>query len=491
MRNYGFDYLAEKVQVLNEMARPNYWSFNFPEFNNEIYLPTAKNISEIGKVTSSGHVREKTIEYLIITMLNIFKINMDFATYVKKVAKTGPGKNYTQGFNNWMDNGGWKWSPQKEKEYALATLVEKYNEKILSPKIKNYLLDPDNIIEYLDSPSTESPAENKEINTPEDIEYILTKEKEQHNSNEQELQQRRLKLFLSGRQNITPEDEKYIKTHKFMDNNGNTVDIHDIREMIGTNNSSEQPKLKSGGRRIPKTSHAAQIYNKKLSDKLGIDRYERDTIYANAAPLLSQIRKLQRQESKGQLKPESPEAYFGEIINQQIGYFTLLKLGQTRGASNLDIRIAKSQQLTDEILSELSDFVEDDPEMTKEKFLDKISSYNSKDISAFGNYLIKKAQKEISDNTPDESMRYDGYSENVLHKVLDDDEKRNIFDQWYRLSRKMKTPESNLQSENVGVMSYFEEQIIKDSLSHNRGEFKDRGFKKPKNYAHWLWLNGQ
>jgi hypothetical protein len=41
------------------------------------------------------------------------------------------------------------------------------------------------------------------------------------------------------------------------------------------------------------------------------------------------------------------------------------------------------------------------------------------------------------------------------------------------------------------VMDYFTEQIQKDELLNQRGECKERGFKKPKNYAHWLWLNEQ
>jgi hypothetical protein len=41
------------------------------------------------------------------------------------------------------------------------------------------------------------------------------------------------------------------------------------------------------------------------------------------------------------------------------------------------------------------------------------------------------------------------------------------------------------------VMDYFTEQVQKDNLLNQKGEYKERGFKKPKNYAHWLWLNDQ
>jgi hypothetical protein len=45
------------------------------------------------------------------------------------------------------------------------------------------------------------------------------------------------------------------------------------------------------------------------------------------------------------------------------------------------------------------------------------------------------------------------------------------------------------EDEEGGVMDYMTEQVFKDSFTGQHGEFKDRGFKKPVNYAHWLAIN--
>ena len=40
------------------------------------------------------------------------------------------------------------------------------------------------------------------------------------------------------------------------------------------------------------------------------------------------------------------------------------------------------------------------------------------------------------------------------------------------------------------VLSYMEEQTQRDSkFGKQRGQFVDRGFKKAKNYGHWLMMN--
>jgi hypothetical protein len=55
--------------------------------------------------------------------------------------------------------------------------------------------------------------------------------------------------------------------------------------------------------------------------------------------------------------------------------------------------------------------------------------------------------------------------------------------------RKRKDDEEEEEEEDEGVMGYMTEQIKSDRLSNTIGEFKDRGFKKPVNYNHWLQIN--
>jgi hypothetical protein len=60
------------------------------------------------------------------------------------------------------------------------------------------------------------------------------------------------------------------------------------------------------------------------------------------------------------------------------------------------------------------------------------------------------------------------------------------FEEIDRISRKLKKLGGLNES---SVMGYMTEQINKDRHLNNIGEYKDRGFKKPINHAHWLWLN--
>ena len=47
------------------------------------------------------------------------------------------------------------------------------------------------------------------------------------------------------------------------------------------------------------------------------------------------------------------------------------------------------------------------------------------------------------------------------------------------------------EQEEGGVMGYMTEQVSRDSYNVKKtGQYVDRGFKKPVNYAHWLHING-
>jgi hypothetical protein len=269
MRNYGFNYLVEKVYLINE-DRANVWRTYFPKFG-EFYKEVSGKIKKDGGVTSSGHVREKTIEYLMVNLLDIFKYGSNYSEYTKKVCKVAPGQrreSFTDGFNKWMDMGKWSWSPQKEKEYALFTIVEKHGDAILSPEIKNKFLDKNNIIEYLDAPSDQgikkSIIGDDEVDTPEEIEYIL-KKGEKNYKNQSDVAKQRLKLFLKNRTEISPEDSQYIKSKPkgFSLDGVEWLDEFQIKELLRKNEKKVEKKS-SMGRRIPKTSHAALIENERL-----------------------------------------------------------------------------------------------------------------------------------------------------------------------------------------------------------------------------------
>jgi hypothetical protein len=555
MRKYGFDYLVEKASTINEMARPNYWSIISPEFNSEIYLPLLKIVQREGKVDTK-HVREKAIEYIGFTLMSNFGKGGNFLTYVTNVTKAGSGKNYTPGFSKWLEDNNWTFSQQKAKEYAIYTLLKKHESSIISPKVKNILLDPANVIEYLDSPSDQKKKVDDEINDYEDIEYIVDKLKKS-GKNEYEINQERLKLFLQNRTELTPEDIQYIKQHRFMDKSGMSLDENDIRDLINDQKSEKVDGMVSTGRRIP-PNHTAQYHAKRVKALLGgVSRQERDAIFVEIKPFLSELRKLNRLDKKGKLTPRSsasPELEFAENLNDELTHLMSVKINPKLARSKTETLLAKHPQLTDDLLKDLIDLVSSYEEGTsKEQFLNDISKYNSKDISALGNFVVNNANKRLSDNTENASMQYDGYSEEAVARVFDTPEKKKLFDSWYVLSRleqkdasyaktsgvasqsdvrmsgvdaealqrdidklelKLDTVTDDDERERIeseiekleakidelskmkfsdeeeseeSVMGYMTEQVRKDSHLHIHGEYKDRGFKKIKNYAHWTF----
>jgi hypothetical protein len=436
MNKFDFDYLLKRSVLINEMARPNYWAVAVPMFNSEVYSPVLKAMQIEGQL-GTAHAREKTIEYLGYSILDKYGKSKNFKEYTNSTTKTGPGKNYTPEFANWLESNGWTWSTQKEKEFALYTLVKKYEKKLISPEVKEYLLNPENIIEYLDAPSFIKKKPDEEINSYEDIEYLVNKARESGDSGG-DLNRRRLKLFLQGRKELSPEDIKYIKSHRFMDDKGMTMDENDIRDLLPRKQHSKD-KMETHGRRIP-NSGVAQFYNRKMKEMLGLTRQEKDAIYTQIRPIIKKIRELNKLDKKGQLTPkasQSPEMEFSENLIDELTHIMSVKTNTNLARNKLELKLASHPQLSDELIGNLIDQISSEEEgMTKEKFMDIVSQYNSNDIKAFGNYLVKQAKQQVSDNMDDESKNYEGYSEEVLSQVLDTPEKEELFDRWYYLTRK-------------------------------------------------------
>lgn len=114
---------------------------------------------------------------------------------------------------------------------------------------------------------------------------------------------------------------------------------------------------------------------------------------------------------------------------------------------------------------------------------------------------------------------YPEYQKEVLLKFLDTPEKKAAFDQWYNQiylvnkNRNISELENQLNAldsgESIGieggeddgeeqeetikesyVMGYMTEQVCKDRF-RTKGEFKDRGFQKARNYSEWMWANSR
>jgi hypothetical protein len=58
-----------------------------------------------------------------------------------------------------------------------------------------------------------------------------------------------------------------------------------------------------------------------------------------------------------------------------------------------------------------------------------------------------------------------------------------------KISKMRKGLNSDEEEEESGVMGYMSEQVWKDKRTNVIGDFKERGYKKFKNYNHWLSMN--
>ena len=97
---------------------------------------------------------------------------------------------------------------------------------------------------------------------------------------------------------------------------------------------------------------------------------------------------------------------------------------------------------------------------------------------------IKKPKIDITDEVAGLSA---SEIEERLREMMDfDDPDYEKIDAISKYLNKLKKDNSE---DEEGVMGYMTEQINRDRFKDDRGKFVDRGFKKPKNYAHWLWLN--
>lgn len=101
-----------------------------------------------------------------------------------------------------------------------------------------------------------------------------------------------------------------------------------------------------------------------------------------------------------------------------------------------------------------------------EKLIGKLSA-NPKAPKAFIAFLTllkdQASQHESSSDTSVEDTRYDGYDEDVIAKVLDSPEKRELFDRWYKLNNRWR------EQKNAELESRFIQQLINANFFDKRG----------------------
>lgn len=457
MRNYGFDYLVEKVQTIQEMAKPSIYAKMaqsdgdaFQKFNS-IYSAVVNKIK-----TKSGQAAAQrlAIDYIIINVAKAVtgqnisgsfvgsrtteyaKDNAELylAWYKKhKVAKADPK------FGPWAQSG-------YKKEFYLTQLVKENPEAATSEKLQKALLNDKNIEKFLSKPGGYDASLNS--NT-------------------------------AGFAKATKEEMFGEELPQILKNQGAVMPL--LKQINKLMAKLRKGKWEEGNQEFEAAQSPAMILADKMLDLATIMGSKAvDVVDRDVSPLSA---KAERE--------NNPKYYFMKnLTKNQISQIAdgIQKLIDAKTGVDKEVWRKKATQIGQKVSPVFGDFM---------------------------NFLLDTAEVE-EDQQIDENEMYEGYDSRVLDKVLDSDEKWEIFDQWYSMEKirrgkqnakqniedvgdvsefnkaldtrlnKGKTPK---ESDEESVMGYMTEQAHKDSFSGERGVYVERGFKKPVNYNHWLAIN--
>lgn len=457
MRNYGFDYLVEKVQTIQEMAKPSIYSKmaqsdgdSFQKFNS-IYSTVVKNIAA---KSGQAAAQRLALDYIIINVAKAVAGENIQGSFVG-TRTTDFAKEHREEYENWWyshkGKKGAKFGPMAQsnhkKEFYLIQLVKQNPEAATSEKLQKTLLNDKNIEKFLTKPGGYDASLNSTTAG------FAKKSKE-------EMFGKELPEILRSMGSAMPL-------------------LKQINKLMA---KLRKGKWEEGNQEFEATQSPSMILADKMLDLASIMGAKAvDSVDKDVSPLAA---KTEFQ--------SNPKLYFMKnLTKNQISQIA-----------------AGIEQLIDNKVGVDRD--------TWRKKADQIGQKVSPIYGQFMTFLLDNAEAE-EDQQIDENEIYQGYDSRVLERVLDSDEKWEIFDQWYALDKKKREAQNNRQNvadvgdvgefnkaldaklnagkipkkseDEEGVMGYMTEQTFKDSFVGERGVFVERGFKKPVNYSHWLAIN--
>lgn len=503
MRNYGFDYLIEKVQVLSEMAQDSIYKkmaqveggeSPYQKFN-EIWANVIKNIA----VESGQSAAQRlALDYVIINVAKAVSGENIQGSFVGNRTTEYAKENKNSYENWWYTHKGKrsaKYGPMAQsnakKEFYLIELVKENPEVATSEKLQKTLLNDKNIKKFLAKPGGYDASLNS--NT-------------------------------AGYAKATKEEMFGKELPEILKSMGAAMPLlKNINKMMA---KLRRGKWEEGDQEFEATQSPSMILADKMLDIATILGSKAvDVVDRDVSPLSAKAE-----------KENNPSYYFRKnLTKNQISQIAdgIEKLIDAKTGVDKEIWRKKATQIGQKVSPIFGDFM---------------------------NFLLDTAEVE-EDQQIDENEMYEGYDSRVLDKVLDSDEKWEIFDQWYSMEKIRRGKQNTKQSigdvgdvgefnkalnkrlgiedkskakdkkskksessdiieikrkikeiknsddpdydeidrlekqlrgeedEEIGIMGYFTEQVFRDSFADNRGKFVDRGFKKPVNYNHWLSIN--
>ena len=469
MRNYGFDYLVEKVEVLSEMAKT---SSTRPEKNekvanfiNVIRPKIGQKLFEKWKVPANVKLLNDFVtEALYEKIFNATFLYSSVNQYISKLWQKSP--ELQDDYLDFIGTG--SNDSNKRSKWIISYLANKKPNLATSEEFFNDVTNPEYIEKYKQILEDRLEFKNRAKG------YATSIQKKYSMSAND---------FATMKGEVWPIITKINRRSKTLLPPGTLQTLRNKeRIVIDTDNKATSEDLK------PLDAFIETLIGLRDDQEL-VEEYNVDV-----KGLSGIIKTLEDRLSNN--KPVSKEKLYDAFINkfpQEISEYVAdeyerdLESRKTKGVS--EEMIDDKRKAVEDILDIYTpDFLKSvatkgiitEPEIEmvlKWKELIKSSDAMEKQEVSAGRKAAGFSSEEIdtSDNLSD------------VGKAAD---KRFYAKEKESPTQKPKKPRKQKEEEEEnGVMGYFSEQVRKDSLLNNIGEFKERGFKKPVNYHHWLSLN--
>jgi len=470
MRNYGFDYLVEKVQVLSEMAKT---SSTRPEKNekvanfvNVIRPEIGKKLFEKWKVPANvkllnDYVTEALYEKIYKTTFQYTSVNQ----YIAKLWEKSP--ELQEDYLDFIGTG--SNDSNKRSKWIVSYLANKKPDLATSEKFFNEVTSPEYIEEYKQKLEDRLEFKNRAKGYATRIET---------------------KYSMSANDFATMKGEVWPIITKINRRSRTLLPSGTIQAL----RNKERIVIDDGNKKISEDLIPLDTFIETLiglrDDQELVEYYNVDV-----KGLGMIIKTLEDRLSNN--KPVSKEKLYDAFINK----FPSEMSEYIADEYENDLESRETRGVSEEMIDDKRKAVEDILDIYTPNFLNSVASKGiitepEIEIVLKWKELIKSSdaleKQEISAGrkaagfSSAEIDTSDNFSD--VRKASDDAfyaKEKESPTQKPKKPRKQKNEE-----EETGVMGYFSEQVKKDSHLNNIGEFKDRGFKKPVNYHHWLSLNG-
>lgn len=554
MRNYNFDYLVEKVQVLNEMAKfSTFWRTNFPEFEN-FYLQVQKKMSQHPKAPSGptlGHKRIEYISHMLFDFLSkdeLAAIGIDkskgFEPNVRNLAirdlspeeKLERGTRKTREYTPEYENFAPKWADTsfKQQEFMLSLMVRAYEKKALSKKFVNKVMDDSNIDAYFDKNlfkgGSSSFASGMIAKKEGLLRMDLGEAYEIQNRAKAIIQKlkKSKKLPKGISSSIYHADTNFDQPEHSADNDTPLSIFRDtLKELITYRqqaiknllNKNDDEEMKGVGldtkenikyeRNLlidtDKSVFDKMLKNVEVSIESG-QNIENDQIQKLILKMMGNVGGLVLKYYKRNLSASSYQSEAEMLLKKdryQSVYDTLDNdllydlVGEGIITEEESQLLAKWRDMLSKLkLSIVSKSSKDDEKAEKAQSREDVRMIRQGEYEKQGKKWeaekklkekgVKKPKIDIEDEVAGLSA---SEIEEKLREMMDVDDPD--YEKIKAIGKYLNKLKKDNPEDEEGIMGYMSEQVHRDGFSDNRGKFVDRGFKKPKNYAHWLWINEQ